>query len=230
MNKYKNNRLYGVITGDLVKSSILSNKQRRTLMTDMNSSFSGRINSLLNNEIVSKISIFRGDSFQSIVKKPEFALHSMILIRCFIKKKYKNKKIKNNLDARISLGIGTIDHYNENNKKRKATEWTGAAFNLSGKALDSLKSKKTKINIVTPWSEVNEEMFVFSKMLDYLISRWSNEQIVAIIGLIGGKSQTDLAKELDITQPAVRKRLITAGSEVIQAILKRYKNIINKNI
>ncbi len=226
MNKKK----YAVITGDLIKSSVFSDKEIRGLMNDLRSSFSDRINSLLKDEIISKFSVFRGDSFQAVAVKPEYALHSMILIRCFIKKKYENIKTENKIDARISLGIGVIENYSENDLKDNVSEWTGEAFNLSGKALDSIKTKNINLVAVTPWEEVDKEISVFLKMIDYLISRWSREQVVAIIGLIEGKSQTDMAKELNITQPAVRKRLKTAGSEVIQAILDRYEKLIKKNI
>lgn len=99
----KNNKIYAVITGDLVGSSRFKiDKQREEVLSNLKDSFK-KIESP--DIIASPFAIFRGDSFQGIISHPEEALKLAIILRANLLSKFKGKKVR--LDARIAIGLGS---------------------------------------------------------------------------------------------------------------------------
>lgn len=77
---------------------------------------------------------------------------------------------------------------------------------------------------------MDRELDAECALLDAIINKWSSEQAQATMQRIKGATQTTIAKELGISQPAVRFRLQGAGSWAIESLIKRFSQQININI
>ena len=82
----------------------------------------------------------------------------------------------------------------------------------------------------TPWENINKEFYVESKLADAVISRWTaNTAMSVFLHLLEGKNQSELASLLNITQPALHKRLVTYGNiGCINAFTERYYELVTK--
>jgi hypothetical protein len=163
--------------------------------------------------------IFRGDSFQGVVEKPEKAIRAVTGIKaglrmCGLKENFRG------FDARISVGVGTISFRTD-----KVRESDGEAFHNSGKLLDQLNRTDYRLGIATPWQTLNEELEVLNLLADSILSSWTPASAETIFYyLTEGGNQQELAEKLEISQPAVHKRLKTANFREIEKFMKRVEN------
>ena len=212
----KENKFYAVLTGDVVGSSKLDINQRTKLLMLLKSSFN-QINSITGSNIVySPLEIFRGDSFQGVLSKPEFALLTSIVIRANIRSEFKLSR-QNSIDARIAIGIGTIDFF----PSEKSSEGDGDVYRNSGPLLDKMK-KYQRLAIQTPWNEINNEFNTAFALLDAIIFKWTDKQAEAISAKFLGLNQEQIANRLNIKQSSINERLENAGSEAIYSLEKQY--------
>ncbi len=211
-------KIYAVLTGDLVKSSRFKiEKQRDEILSALKDSF----NKIEPPEIIaSRFMIHRGDSFQGVLSRPDEALKAAIIIRTNLISKFKEKDMR--LDARIAIGLGKIDYL----PKNQVGEGDGEAYRYSGMELDRMKKEELNLIVKTPWSKINEELRTECMLLDALIQRWTKEQAEAIGYQIQGLKQEEIARILNISQPAVFQRLKTGGSWAVHSFLERFKVII----
>ena len=220
----KKSEFYAVVTGDIVGSTKFAVSQRGNLLEVLKASFA-TIEKIFPNTIRSPFEIYRGDSFQGVLSKPENALPAAVVIRASLRWRFETKKRRKALDARIAVGIGSIDFFPDG----RGTEGDGEAFRLSGPILDNMKGDR-RLLIRTPSKSLDAELDTECALLDAVINRWSGEQARAILCQIRGLTQELAAKELSISQPAVRLRLQSAGGGAVEAFLKRYKQQISKII
>jgi hypothetical protein len=231
-------KIYAVLTGDLIGSSRFRIQQREEVLSNLKDSFQ----EISSDIIASPFVVFRGDSFQGVLARPEEALKAALIIRASLLSRFKGKRTR--LDARIAIGIGTIDYLPRN----QVGEGDGEAFRNSGPELDKMKKGEQNIIIRTPWAEINEELRAECALLDGLIQRWTKEQAEAIIFQIQkpelillnvaamahdiGHAQTQkgIAKILKISQSALSQRLKTGGYWAVQAFLERFKMIIQGKV
>lgn len=218
----KNNKIYAVLTGDVIGSSQFD-EMRDKMLLSLKDSFENMKKIVTSEEFLCPFEIYRGDSFQGVISRPEAALLIAIGIRASLLSSF--RKSKKRLDARIAIGIGTIDYLPGD----RGLEGTGDAFILSGKTLDNMKKGKQNLIIKTPWPKINDELQIECSLLDALINRWTYEQSQAVLKQIQGMKQEDIAKELGISQPAVGQRLRTAGAPAYLNFVSRYKLIIKNN-
>ena len=216
----KNSGLYAVVTGDIVGSSKLTASQRSRLLSVLKSSFD-TIKDVLPDGIRSPFEIHRGDSFQGVLSKPEAAIRVTIVIRTSLRHGFQTKQRRYALDARIAVGIGSIDFL----PAGRGSEGDGEAFRRSGPILDRMKGDQ-RLLIRTPWQAVDAELDIECALLDALVNRWSAEQAQAILGQIRGLTQEIDAREFGISQPAVRQRLKSAGGWAIEELCRRYEQLI----
>lgn len=224
MNNLNKEKIYAVITGDIVASSNFKADQRVSLLSVLKESFK-TVDQLLPRTLPSPFKMYRGDSFQGLVKNPEEALKVAIIIRSVLRSGIKVKRRENAIDARIAIGLGTIDYYSNDS----ILEGDGEAYRLSGPVLDSMKSD-TKLIIQTPWSNINKELEVECALLDVIINKWSPEQSEAIIGQLKGFNQKEHAKQLGISNPALNYRLAKAGINALLKLLNRYQDLVNAGL
>ena len=215
---------YSVITGDIIGSSTVD-MEREQLLSFLKETFK-EITLELSGVIEKPFEIFRGDSFQSVVKQSGKALLISILIRAKLRSfapiRLKTKSVDNTLDARIAVGIGKIGF-----KADKVIESDGEAFNFSGKLLDEITKDGQNLKIKTPWQDVNSELDVECYFIDTIINKWTMEQAEAVyLKLLNDETQQVIAKKLEISQPAVRKRIIGANLRSVKLFIERFENLI----
>ncbi|MCX9083685.1 MAG: SatD family protein [Candidatus Methanoperedens sp.] len=211
-------KVYAVLTGDLIGSSRFRKQQREELISNLKGSFQ----EISPDIIVSPFSVFRGDSFQGVLARPEEALKTSLIIRASLRSRFIEERTF--LDTRIAIGIGTIDYL----PRDQVGEGDGEAFRNSGPELDKMKKGEQNIIIRTPWYEINEELEVECVLLETLIQRWTKEQAEAILYHIQSSKQTQerIAKILKISQSALSQRLKTGGYLAVEIFLERFKKII----
>ena len=220
------NQKFAVITGDIVKSQNIKDFNRQTLIESLKSSFE-EINAQLLQENELPFEIYRGDSFQAVIKQPQIALEIGLMLRAKIRSLTQfTRKDNTYWDTRLAIGIGNIDYFAD-----RIVESDGEAFKFSGKVLDSMK-KDERLKIHTPWNEVNEELKVECRFADAIISRWSvNQSEVIYRYLLKRETQNKLAEHFNISQPALRKRLVVSGNiDSINVFINRYKSLIQSKL
>lgn len=165
--------------------------------------------------------IYRGDSFQLVVRKPFMALRAAIILRA---KFIASTPIghKGHLDARLAIGFGDITFRADNVRQS-----TGTAFIHSGHGLDKMKSRE-RMRLVSGDKEIDEEFAVGLMLSEFIISRWSIESAeTAIAHFLYKESQTRMAKSrFKISQPAVSKRFKAAGLDAINKLIQRYEKVV----
>lgn len=225
---------YAVITGDLVKSRKIRNEDVESVIESLKGCFS-EINRLFLNGN-GKFELYRGDSFQYLIPEPQKALLIGILIRAklrtyepinsVVSQKKSEKPIKYAFsDARVAIGLGKMS-YDAN----KVTESQGEVYEKSGNAFDKLEKNNDRLLIVTPSKEINEELDTECLLADAIISKWTASTAEAMYHhLLYEKNQYELSEILNISQPAVHKRLSVYGNlKSIQSFINRYNRLITK--
>ncbi|MGB8217300.1 MAG: SatD family protein [Candidatus Methanoperedens sp.] len=230
-------KIYAVLTGDLIGSSRFKINDREEILSNLKDSFK-----IISPDIIaSPFGIFRGDSFQGVLSRPDEALNVALIIRASLLSMFKRTR----LDARIAIGIGTIDYL----PRDQAGEGDGEAFRISGPELDIMKKSEQNLIIRTPWAEINEELRTECALLDALIQRWTKEQAEANFyqiqrpkfrvfvsyaredtSLNQRLTQVETAKILNISQSAVFQRLKTGGYWAVQVFLERFKVMIQNKV
>lgn len=118
-----------MITGDLVNSTNIAAKWRQTVLDTLNVCAADFQPLTLCN-----LEMYRGDSFQIVVDKPDYALAVAIALRAKLKAMTPGKQQL--WDARLSIGIGDISFESDN-----IVTSDGEAFRLSGRSFDNIGKK-----------------------------------------------------------------------------------------
>ncbi|MFP4469886.1 MAG: SatD family protein [Bacteroidales bacterium] len=216
-------RLFAVLTGDVAGSSRFSGEDRKKLLDGIKTSFI-RIEEILGTDVIAfPFEIFRGDSFQGVLGKPELALKAALIIRAGIRGSFKTT-LKDAVDARIAIGIGTISLMPQNS----AGEGDGEAYRNSGPYLDKLEKAGRMLSIKTPWDDINKELNVECALLDTIVNRWTAGQTDVVSEYLRGLTQEEMAERLNVSQPAARKRIQAANLFQIEIMLRRYEEFFEK--
>jgi len=206
-----------IITGDIVNSTKLTVEGREIMLNNLQ-----LIPEVLSPVQEVSIEIFRGDSFQLGISNAASALRCALAIRAWLRchKVYGS----NVLDARLAIGIGTLDYESD-----ALSTSDGEAYRLSGRLLDDMN--KSRLEIRTPWHEVNEELKLSTAFADDIVSSWSQNQSKIILQrLVTLKNHVELSQELGISRQMVDKSLKASNEELIEAYIKRYEYLITKHI
>ncbi len=214
--------MVAVLTADLINSTAYDKKTLQQVITVLKQEFEE-----IASEDQAMFAIFRGDSFQGILKQPKDALHVALRLKasvCKVQSSTQKKTSSPIADVRIAIGIGQAE-YNKN----AITESNGEAFQFSGKTLDTMKSENKKISLKTANAEINGEFQVGLKFLDSLTDKWSIASAEVVYYLLKGLKEQQIANELNRSQAAINLRKKAAGWEEIQLLLQRFENTIAKN-
>jgi hypothetical protein len=207
-----------VITGDIVRSEQIELNKRDLLLRVLQET----VESLQNKSPMS-MELFRGDSFQIVLEKPEMSLEVASMLRAGLKSNTPADSF-GVWDARISIGIGTIDYLGD-----RVVTSDGEAFRLSGRGLDAME--KSRLVIKTCWQEVNEELDAGLAFVDDLITGWSVNQAKAIFLSMGkGLSQSNIANSIAKSQQNVSKTLTSAKESLLVRFSARFETIIKKHM
>ncbi|WP_421920414.1 hypothetical protein [Marinifilum sp.] len=217
-----------VLTGDLIRSRKLQNGDLELVLEELPRCFEE-----IKNRYLTKggyFEFYRGDSFQILIHEPELALKVALILRARLRSLFAAKvSMKGTIDvksdARISIGIGTMRMQNS-----RVVESQGEAFELSGMELDKMGKESQELSIKTPWDEINNELRVNCLFADNTINNWSAKTAESVFRyLLYDETQDQQAGYFNITQPAVRKRLMVQGNmKAMDAFIQRSQKIIQQ--
>lgn len=217
----KTEKIYAVLTGDLVKSSRLSNEMSRRAM-DLIRDGASKFAEIQPGSTIGKIDTFRFDGWQLLLGKPELALHAALFLRSILKMESDSLS---KFDTRVSIGIGSVESIIE----EKVSDSRGAAFTVSGKALDSMGSKtlefSTSIDSDHPWKSLENGIV---PLLDCVVSKWTPPESRAVCGALTGWTQEEAARKWprlessnkQITRQAVGDSLTRANWNTVETTLQ----------
>jgi len=248
----RNAKYYAVLTGDIRGSTSYHQVTKKSLEEPIASAF--RIIEIWMPQLIyAPAQIFRGDSFQVVLTDPAYALRAAIIIRAAFRSFGKVYLPPRLLDCRIAIGIGKTElakiyqnrsRYAEaenvlrESPKINRTEtiinnytssWLGKAFMYSGALLDD-KNSRRNIMVRTPWSNINNELKIECALLDLIIEGWSYGRSEVMKYRIQGLKQKDISNKLNVSQPAVNRRLMGAGDQVIDDLCRRFEQLIGDKI
>lgn len=211
-------KIGAIITGDIVDSSRMSAKEHDLMLQMLQS-----LPKLLSTLIKIDLEIFRGDSFQIRVGKPVDSLTAALAIRANIRS-YKFAESNSQWDARLSIGIGSIEYEN-----RTLATSDGEAYRASGRGLDAIG--KCRLIIETPWDEVNKELRVSTAFADDIVSGWTQSQSrVMFQSLTTDTSHAEIGCLLGISRQMVDKALRAGKEELMNLYISRFKDLIKENL
>lgn len=205
--------MYSTITGDIVnsrkvsESAIWADPLKRQLRTFGNSP--------------TEWEIYRGDSFQLVVKAKE-ALRATLLIKAAIK-----KIDEPTLDVRLAIGIGS-DERNTN----YVSEAMGDSFVYSGELLDQLKKKKVHLGVKSPWPAFDKEMNMMFRLALVIINSWSSNsaEVAEILFSTSEVTQHEIAAKIGIAQSSVNDRIKRGSIYEIMEFEKYYRERVSEFI
>lgn len=208
----------GVITADVVGSTQIKIEDRGTLPALLRELI--REIAQCRPELKLQVDIFRGDSFQVWVEKPECAPLVALLLRAGLRMSALRAG-EQQLDARISVGIGDVAY-----RDATVSQSDGEAFVLSGRGFDQL-GKQQRLIVQTPSETTNEELRVETAFVDDIVSNWSAlHSKIMYQALLYETSQGELAEKNGTSQQNVRKRLEKAKVKLIRMYLDRVASLI----
>jgi SatD family protein len=195
--------MIAVITGDIINSKKISPKKwLRFLKQELDTIGSSP----------KTWEIYRGDSFQAIISKPENALKAAIKIKATV------KSIQG-IDARMAIGIGTRTH-----NAPKVTESNGTAFVHSGEKFEVLKKEKQNLAVKSDSEDFDREINLLLKLGLIAMDNWTVNaaEIVKITMENPGKLQEELGKIVGIKQNAISNRMKRAYYAEVMEINEMY--------
>lgn len=218
--------MVAVLTADLIDSSFYEEEVLDKVLNALKKEFETITDSFGENVI--RLKIYRGDSFQGIIKKPEEALQIALQIktavnRTHLKQTKKNKTYSKIADFKMAIGIGTMDL-----EREEIAESNGQAFQFSGRTLDEMKYENRKTRLKTEYSGLNDEFNSSFLLLDTITDKWSTASAEVVYYLLRGLKEREIAAEINISQSAVNQRKKAAGWDAISALLNRYREVITK--
>ncbi len=204
------NRVVAVLTGDIVKSSLLTGERRHFLYESLQK-VSELVKDKYPNDVLFDLAKFRGDGWQLLISNPQKGFEIGLFIRTYIRYKFKPEK----LDTRIAIAVGNIDFIPENN----VSEGYGSAFSESGRLLDSMKNQRMIFGFTLENESLSNKLVTsLIKTLDALVTSWTTPQCQSVFQALQGFTQLEIAKQWDpnpISQASVANHLKSAGWDLI---------------
>ncbi len=224
--------MIAVLTADLIDSSLYEDQVLLEVLNTLKQEFKAITKEYPKDEI--RLQIYRGDSFQGIIKSPEYALHIALRIKTAInrihfKETKKNRAYSKIADFKIAIGIGAQEI-----EREAISESNGPAFQYSGRTLDEMKTEHRKTKLKSDFEEINDEFNTSLFLLDTITDKWSTASAEVVYYLLKGLKEREVAAAINISQSAVNQRKKAAGWEAISVLLNRYESVIvnkleNKN-
>ena len=223
-------RQLGIITGDIVASQDINPTERKVLYVGLKRF----LLYLKQDKKIEAFEMFRGDSFQCVVKEKRLSLRLALMIRTYILsfvddsgKKSPKKPVPQTLkgyiyarqDVRLSIGIGAIDFYDP----KTVAHSDGEAFRLSGEALDGMKKTPYRMSVRTYDSGFSTSLEPSILLMDALIQKWTSNQAEAVRYKLQEWKEEQISEALGISQSAVSQRIKTAQWYAIEKLLTYFE-------
>ena len=193
--------LGGVITGDMVNSSALSDEAHQACLQQIEQTIG-----IFQEEFNAQGDVFRGDEFQVFVPEPKHALRCAILLRLTLMRCVKGA------DARVSIGIGQFQQIET--ELRKTAK--GEAFQLSGRALKDMGEERLKLSLPDT-IEANPSRDLLIRHLDFMMTGLSEKQAEVLFPrlLYPEFTQEALSAKTGIHRRSLASRLQRANASLI---------------
>ena len=146
--KIKTEKLYAILTGDIVNSSKLSSDKRQKLHYAMKEG-SKAVRRAFEKDVPLDVDIFRGDSWQMLVFNPAKSLRIGLFYRAFLRAEMQSS----NVDTRMSIAVGTIEFIPDD----RVSGGDGQAYQYSGNALEKM-TKASHMHLSLPGKEAEESL------------------------------------------------------------------------
>ncbi len=216
--------MIAVLTADLTDSSLYAEAFLNEVINTLNREFA-KLTREYGKEKV-KFTIYRGDSFQGVIKEPHEALEIALQLKTAINQLHLKKKKKKTAspkmaDFKMAIGIGEQEL-----ERESIAESNGQAFQFSGRTLDEMKKENRKTRLMTAFPEINDEFDASFLLMDTVTERWSTASAEVVYFLLQQLKEREVAKELGISQSAVNQRKKAAGWEAVSVLLERYRQVI----
>jgi hypothetical protein len=195
----------GVITGDLINSSGLTDDQKQNMQVGL----SGFLEN--NPDVLLPVKFYRGDSFQLMVAK-EKAARIAVLIEAIILSTTGTR-------ARISIGIGSVSKIVTDN----VLQSEGEAFQLSGHQIDKMKEENRLLKIAIDSKPFQPILSALFYLTESIVLNWKPGQAAVISMMPTGKTQKEIAGKLGISGAAVSKALKSGSWAAIQEFFQGYE-------
>lgn len=230
--------LYAVINGDIIGSTKMTEKKRARYLGYLKSCFN-----MLEKEksfgVLGNFEMYRGDSFQGALSKPEKVLRVALLLRSLsrmhgpaqVKVPNKTTTTSRNsqgeiTDLRLAIGIGSITKL-----ASKLMESDGEAFHRSGHLIDSMKKRGMNMSIDTPSEKFNKELEASWALVDTIVSKWTSPQAeVVYFSLMGHTQNTIAGKKIKTTPSAINQRLRGAGWSALEKMVLYFEDSLSTKI
>ncbi len=200
----------GVITGDLINSSLLSDAKKNLLQMELERFQTN------NSDILLPIQFYRGDSFQLMVQKEKAARIAVVIETIVF--------FTTGTWARLSIGIGTVSKISPGN----VLQSEGEAFQLSGHQIDKMKEEGRLIKIALKSSEYQPIFSAAFHLAESIIWSWKPGQVAVIAQIPFTKTQKEIAEKLGISEAAVSKAIKASNWQAIENFLNGYEETIKK--
>lgn len=210
---------YAVITGEIAESKKISQDELGSIPDIIRESLR-EVNKNIEADNKLVYEIIRMDQFLCLTETPASALHSALMLASeFRFMAY--TQLRTRIDLRLSIGVGPVELF-----QRELRESDGTAFRSAYSGLQSMK-RNQRLTIETENEEMNEEFSVACGFMDILIHDWSDEQAEAMLLRLTGKNQMQISEALNISQPAVNRRLKAAHYDAIEKFILRYSMLLS---
>ena len=208
-------KTYSVVTGDIVSSSRLSNRERKHLY-DVMKQGSSELRQRYPHAVPFDVDIFRGDSWQFLVSDIPNTLRTALFYRLYIR-----IQMKNISDTRESIGVGKISFIPET----RVSEGTGPAYRISGKGLDGLKQTRMSLEFEDN-TDFNSYAEILIMVIDSLVTSLTYKQALGVYGALQGWPQKDIVALWDppISQQAVSDHLKSARWGLLEKSVEYIEN------
>ena len=219
-------KLYAVLTGDVVKSSALSLEKREGLVGQIRSTYD-ELRALFPGILPLPLSVYRGDGWQMLVPDPGMALALALSFRSlFLFRMAKPRRKEKELDLRMAIGIGGVDFV----PAAAPHEGDGPAFRRSGRALEMMNGPQ-RMAFSNPGSSSEQSLSVVVELLDALFVGWTPLQARAVVVGLQGLTQEQVGDSWPvkkIRQQTVGKHLRAARWSTVEAAVELFQKEIER--
>ncbi|MEX1192995.1 MAG: fumarate hydratase [Brumimicrobium sp.] len=222
-----------VISGDILASTSLQEIDRLKVFKNTQ---------ILIEEISKKYNAYcritQGDYIECATPQSEKALEIALILKSFIKailisnnQRYnKDNRVKayKTYGIRIAIGYGELYQINP---QQKIID--GEAVYLAGRFLKDLSTHdkermtiKTTLNFVSNNEFLNDNINTIQSLIDVMINQATSKQCDVLFRKLLGKTESEIAQSIEISQPAVNRHSTSIGWKAIEQAVLFYEKLI----
>lgn len=214
-----------VLTGDIAGSRRLSRRVRTELPAALRG-IASTARERFAKAVCHPIDVFRGDSWQLLVREPSRSLRIALFMRANLRAAFEETRV----DTRVAIGVGTVDFVPETD----ISGGDGEAFRLSGRALDEMGRGFRMAVALSPGfpKSTNRLLDAVAKLIDVQAASWTQRQAFAVGKALLGLTQEEIGEawmEHPISQQTVAQHLASAGWNAIDYALSVTEPILESH-